>query len=152
MDFETYMKEALCQAEKCLLSCDVPVGCVIVTADGKVIGRGYNKREALTDATAHAEVLAIREACTTLDSWRLDDCTLFVTLEPCAMCTGAIINARIPRVVYGAKEPKTGCCGSVINLFEERLAHKPAIYGGICEHECSEILRSFFNNMRKEQA
>ena len=117
MNHEYFMAEALRLAREAVADGDVPVGCVIVR-DGEIIGRGRNRREADSDATAHAEVEAIREACARLDSWRLHGCTLYVTLEPCPMCAGAIINARIEEIRYGAKDDKAGCCGSVLNLFE----------------------------------
>lgn len=140
---ERYMRQALALAGEAAGHADIPVGCVIVK-DGAVIGRGRNRRELLGDATAHAEVEAIREACKALGTWRLTDCDLYVTLEPCPMCAGAIINARVGRVIYGAANPKAGCCGSVIPLFLERFNHRPAVYGGVLENECSEILGLFF--------
>lgn len=140
---ERYMRQALALAGEAAGHEDIPVGCVIVK-DGAVIGRGRNRRELLGDATAHAEVEAIREACKALGTWRLTDCDLYVTLEPCPMCAGAIINARVGRVIYGAANPKAGCCGSVIPLFLERFNHRPAVYGGVLENECSEILGLFF--------
>lgn len=140
---ERYMRQALALAGEAAGHEDIPVGCVIVK-DGAVIGRGHNRRELLGDATAHAEVEAIREACKALGTWRLTDCDLYVTLEPCPMCAGAIINARVGRVIYGAANPKAGCCGSVIPLFLERFNHRPAVYGGVLENECSEILGLFF--------
>jgi len=127
---------------------EVPVGCVIADKDGNIIGRGRNRREELSDATSHAELEAIREACAGIGDWRLDGCTIFVTLEPCPMCAGGIINARIPTVVYGAKDENTGSCGSVINLFEERYGHKPAIFGNVLARESAELLRSFFDKRR----
>ena len=147
MNREYFMAEALCLAREAIGDGDVPVGCVIVK-DGKIIGRGRNRREADRDATAHAEVEAIREACARLGSWRLSDCTLYVTLEPCPMCAGAIINARIKEVRYGAREEKSGCCGSVLNLFEERFNHHPRIYQGPLERECEEVLQAFFQSLR----
>ena len=129
-DREHYMSLALDLARDAAQAGEVPVGCVVVSPEGEVIGRGRNLREETGDASAHAEMLAIREACAHVGNWRLDGCTLYVTLEPCPMCAGAIINARIPTVVYGAKEALTGSCGSVLNLFEERYGHHPAIYGG----------------------
>jgi tRNA(adenine34) deaminase len=125
MDFEKYMKRALELAEEASLLDEVPVGCVITDSDGNIVSEGKNQREGLSDATAHAEILAIREATKTLDRLILADCTIFVTLEPCPMCAGAIINSRIGRVVYGAKEPKSGACSSVINLFENASATSP---------------------------
>ena len=149
MTYEDYMREALALAHSCLPDGDVPVGCVVVDPDGAIIGRGRNRREAANRATAHAEVEAIEQACAALGSWRLTDCTLYVTLEPCPMCAGAIINARIGAVRYGAKEEKSGCCGSVLNLFEERFNHRPRVYGGLLEQECKAVLEQFFQNLRE---
>ena len=147
MNHEYFMAEALRLAREAIADGDVPVGCVIVK-DGQIIGRGRNRREADRDATAHAEVEAIREACARLGSWRLQGCTLYVTLEPCPMCAGAIINARVEEVRYGAKEAKSGCCGSVLNLFEERFNHRPRIYRGPLEQECEGVLQAFFQSLR----
>lgn len=147
-DREFYMALALTLAEEAAAAGEVPVGCVVVGPDGTVIGRGRNLREETGDASAHAEMLAIREACRTLGDWRLEGCALYVTLEPCPMCAGAVINSRIPVVVYGAKDAITGSCGSVLNLFEERYGHKPAIYGGVLKDECTQVLRSFFREIR----
>jgi len=148
MTHEQYMARALELARECLADGDVPVGCVIVSPAGKIIGEGRNRREADASATAHAEVEAISLACQALGSWRLTDCTLYVTLEPCPMCAGAIINARIAEVRYGAREEKSGCCGSVLNLFEERFNHKPRIYGGLLAEESRALLDEFFRNLR----
>jgi len=148
MSHEGYMSRALALARECLADGDVPVGCVIVSPAGKIIGEGRNRREADASATAHAEVEAISMACKALGSWRLTDCTLYVTLEPCPMCAGAIINARIAEVRYGAREEKSGCCGSVLNLFEERFNHKPRIYGGLLAEESRALLDEFFRNLR----
>ena len=147
-DREIYMQEALRLAEEAAACGDVPVGCVIADADGSIIGRGRNRREENRDATAHAEVEAIREACITRGSWRLDDCTLFVTLEPCPMCAGAIINARIPELVFGAREENSGSCGSVIDLFAEKYGHSPKVYTGVCAEESRRLLREFFERRR----
>ena len=147
MDHEFFMGEALALAREAVADGDVPVGCVIVR-DGEIVGRGRNRREADGDATAHAEVEAIRDACARLGSWRLHGCTLYVTLEPCPMCAGAIINARIGEIRYGARDAKAGCCGSVLNLFEERFNHRPRIYEGPLEGECEGILREFFLKLR----
>jgi tRNA(adenine34) deaminase len=138
-----FMNAALTLAQGAGEGGDVPVGCVIVK-DGAVIGQGRNRREAAQDATAHAEVEAIRQACAAVGSWHLDGCQLYVTLEPCPMCAGAILNARIATVVYGAASPKSGCCGSVLSLFQEPFNHHPAVYGGLLEEECSRVLRQFF--------
>ena len=148
MDHEIYMHHALDLAKQCIPDGDVPVGCVIVGPDGTIVGEGRNRREADGLATAHAEVEAINMACKTLNSWRLSGCTLYVTLEPCPMCAGAIINARVDEVRYGAKEEKSGCCGSVLNLFEERFNHHPRISGGLLLDECQAVLLEFFKNLR----
>lgn len=140
---ERYMALALALAEEAGEQGDIPVGCVVVR-DGTVIGTGRNCREARGDATAHAEVEAIRAACAALGSWRLEGCDLYVTLEPCPMCAGAMVNARIRRVWYGAQNPKAGCCGSVLALFQERFNHRPQVYGGVLEAECAALLRRFF--------
>ncbi len=147
MDHEFFMGEALALARAAAEDGDVPVGCVIVR-DGEIVGRGRNRREADGDATAHAEVEAIRDACARLGSWRLHRCTLYVTLEPCPMCAGAIINARVEEVRYGVKDEKAGCCGSVLNIFEERFNHRPRIYQGPLEGECEELLQKFFRELR----
>ena len=143
-----WMEKALDLARAAANAGEVPVGCVITDKDGTIIGRGRNRREENGDATAHAEIEAIREACRALGDWRLEGCTLTVTLEPCPMCAGAILNARIPTVVYGAKEPVFGSCGSVIDLFFERYGHTPRVYGGVREQECAALLRAFFAEKR----
>ena len=148
MDREDYMDLALELARKAYDAGEIPVGCVITDASGEVIGRGYNTREETHDATQHAEMEAIREACRSTGDWRLSGCTLYVTLEPCPMCAGGIINSRIPTVVYGAKDENTGSCGSVINLFEERYGHKPALYGGVRAEQSAELLKDFFRKTR----
>ena len=148
MDLEKYMREALALAREAAEAGEVPVGCVVFDEAGEIIGRGRNRREEARDACAHAEVEAIRAACAARGSWNLSGCGLAVTLEPCPMCAGAIINARIPALYYGAKDEKAGCCGSVLNLFEERFNHHPRIYGGVLEAECSALLQSFFQNLR----
>lgn len=137
------MQQALTLAREAALRGDIPVGCVIVQND-VIIGQGRNRRELLGDATAHAELEAIREACQRLGSWRLGGCTLYVTLEPCPMCAGAIINSRIDTVVFGACNPKAGCCGSVLPLFHEKFNHHPTVYGGVLEEQCAQVLRDFF--------
>lgn len=144
---EHYMTQALELAREAMAEGEVPVGCVIVK-DGVVVGRGRNRRETCRTALGHAEIEAIAMACKTLGGWRLKDCALYVTLEPCPMCAGAIVNARIPVVCYGARDDKAGCCGSVLNLFEERFNHKPRVYGGVLEEECAKILQNFFENLR----
>ena len=148
MQREDYMSLALSLAREAAANGEVPVGCVIADADGKVIGRGRNRRQERPDATAHAEVEAIRQACAALGDWRLSGCTLYVTLEPCPMCAGAIINARIPTLVFGAREALTGSCGSVIDLFFENYGHRPAVYGGVLAEECAALLRDFFLGKR----
>ena len=148
MTHEDSMRLSLEEGLLALATGDVPVGCVIVGPDGAVIGRGHNRREADHSALAHAEVEAIRQACEVLGSWRLHGCTMYVTLEPCPMCAGAIINSRIPSVWYGAKDEKTGSCGSVLNLFEERFNHKPALRSGLLAQECSALLQEFFSSLR----
>ena len=152
MEYEKYMLEALSLAREAAENGDVPVGCVVVSPSGEIIGRGRNRREENRDATAHAEVEAIRAACAALGAWNLSGCALFVTLEPCPMCAGAIINARISTVVYGAKEENTGSVGRVINMFEERHGHKPAVYGGVLRDECARVLRSFFDGLRRRDS
>lgn len=148
MKHEQYMSLALELAKQCIPDGDIPVGCVIVSPDGRVIGEGRNRREADARATAHAEIEAINMACRSAGTWRLTDCTLYVTLEPCPMCAGAIINARIAEVRYGAREEKSGCCGSVLNLFQERFNHHPRIYGGVLAEECRAVLTDFFRHLR----
>lgn len=148
MDHEKYMRAALELAREAAENGEVPVGCVVASPEGGIIGRGRNRREEGRDATAHAEIEAIRAACAALGTWNLSGCALFVTLEPCPMCAGAIINSRISTVVYGAKEPYSGSVGSVINLFEERYGHRPAVYGGVLKDECASLLRSFFEDLR----
>ena len=145
---EEYMALALELAREAASQGEVPVGCVIADADGKVIGRGRNRRRELADATAHAELEAVRAACAALGDWRLTGCTIYVTLEPCPMCAGAIINSRIPVLVYGAKEPLSGSCGSIIDLFWENYGHRPEIYAGVLEADCAAVLRDFFKGKR----
>ena len=147
MTDEEYMREALALAREAAAEGEVPVGCVITDGE-RIVGRGRNRRETAKNALSHAELEAIDEACRTLGGWRLWQCTLYVTLEPCPMCAGAIINARVPVVVYGAKEPNFGSCGSVLNLFEERYGHHPAIYGGVLSDDCADVLRAFFGGLR----
>ena len=148
MDHEHYMRMALDLAREAAAAGEVPVGCVIADADGRVIGRGRNRREEASDASAHAEIEAIREAGEALGSWRLDGCTLYVTLEPCPMCAGAIINARVPALVFGAADAVSGSCGSVIDLFFERYGHHPQVLGGVLGEESAELLRAFFSALR----
>ncbi len=144
---EAYMREALELARSCLSTGDVPVGCVI-ECGGRIIARGRNRREAAFDATAHAEVEALREASAALGRWRLSDCTMYVTLEPCPMCAGAILNARIGTLVYGARDDKAGACGGVFDLFSERVLYRPRVYAGVLREPCAEILGEFFRTMR----
>ena len=142
------MRQALALAEEAAGHGDVPVGCVVVK-DGAVIGRGCNRREERGDAVAHAEVEAIRQACRAVGGWNLHDCALYVTLEPCPMCAGAIINARVGTVCYGARDEKAGACGSVLDLFAERFNHRPRVYGGVLKEACAALLQDFFHNLRK---
>ena len=151
MDLNKYMHYALDLAREAAAEGEVPVGCVVISPSGEIIGRGRNRREELPDATAHAEVEAIRAACAAMGTWNLSGCALFVTLEHCPVCTGAMINSRISTVVYGAKEPNTGSVGSVINLFEERYGHRPAVYGGVLGQECSAVLAAFFEDLRRSK-
>ena len=139
------MRLAITEAERALAHDDVPVGAVILGPSGEILGRGHNERELLQDPSAHAEMLAIREAADAVGSWRLLDTTLYVTLEPCAMCAGAIVLARIPTVVYGTADPKAGAAGSVLDILAEpRLNHRPAVQGGVLADECAGLLRAFF--------
>ncbi len=145
---EKYMKEALRQAKKAAALGEVPIGCVIVYED-KIIGRGYNRRNTDKSTLSHAEITAIRKASRIIGDWRLEDCTLYVTLEPCQMCSGAIIQARIPRVVMGCRNPKAGCGGSVLNILQEpAFNHQAQITEGILEEECSKMLTDFFKELR----
>lgn len=145
-----YMKEALKEAEKAFLIDEVPVGCVIVRED-KIIARGHNQREKLKSSLAHAEILAIQKACKKLKSWRLEDCVMYITLEPCCMCSGAIIQSRIPRVIYGAYDYRFGAHKSIVNLFDVRFNHTVDIRGGCLEEECSSLLKSFFKELRNKK-
>ena len=149
MDDFTYMEEALALAQEAFADGEVPVGCVIVR-DGRIVGRGRNRRETGKSALAHAECEAISDACRNLGGWRLWDCTLYVTLEPCPMCAGAIINARIPKVIFGASDAKCGACGSVCDLFSMEFNHHPEVTRGIREEECRGLLTEFFLNLREE--
>lgn len=147
MDERVYMEEALRLAQQAYEDGEVPVGCVIVR-NGQIVGRGRNRRETGRTALGHAEIEAIGQACENLGGWRLWDCTLYVTLEPCPMCAGAIINARIPRVVYGARDEKCGACGSVCNLFSMDFNHRPVAQSGLMEEEASRLLTQFFQDLR----
>lgn len=145
---EKYMKEAIKQAKKAAAAGDVPIGCVIVK-DDRIIARGYNKRNAKKTTLAHAELLAIEKASKKLGDWRLEECTMYITLEPCQMCAGAIVQARIPRVVVGAMNKKAGCAGSVLDLFQvEAFNHQVELEKGILEEECSSMLSVFFKELR----
>ena len=145
---ERFMKEALKQAKKAIDNGDVPIGCVIVM-DGKIIARGYNKRNAKKTTLAHAELIAIEKASKKVGDWRLEDCVMYITLEPCQMCAGAIVQARIPKVIVGAMNKKAGCAGSILNLFQvEAFNHQVEFEHGVLEDECSEMLSDFFKNLR----
>lgn len=149
---ERYMKEAIKQAKKAYALEETPIGCVIVY-ENKIIARGYNKRNLKGNTLAHAEIAAINKASKVLGDWRLEECTLYVTLEPCPMCAGAIIQARIPRVVVGSMNPKAGCAGSVVNLLQmEGFNHKAELTTGILGEECSRLMSDFFRELRKKKS
>ena len=149
---EKFMREAKKQAMKAYALREVPIGCVIVY-EGKIIARGYNRRNTDKNTVSHAEINAIRKASKKLGDWRLEGCTLYVTLEPCQMCAGAIIQARVDRVVIGSMNPKAGCAGSVLNLLEmDGFYHKAEVTRGVLEEECSSMLSGFFKELRKEKA
>ena len=148
MDHEGYMRQALDLAREAAVRGEVPVGCIIVQGD-RVVGRGRNRRKEKQHTQSHAEMEAIQQANEALGSWRLDECTLYVTLEPCPMCAGAILNARIPRVYYGARDREMGACGGVLNLFMEDFPQRPALVGGILEEQCRGVLTDFFRQLRK---
>ena len=151
-DKKKYMELALEEANKALKQDEVPIGAIVIDPDGKVIGKGYNRRELDQDATQHAEMIAIREACKNIGLWRLIDCSLFVTLEPCPMCAGAIINSRIKDVYFGAMDPKAGACGSVVDLFSvEKFNHHPHVIRGLFQEKSSQMLKDFFREIRKKQ-
>ena len=146
---EKYMKEALKQAKRAYALGEVPIGCVIVH-EGKIIGRGYNRRNTDKSTLAHAEITAIRKAGRIIGDWRLEDCTIYITLEPCQMCAGAIVQARIPEVVIGCMNPKAGCGGSILNILEHpQFNHQAAVTRGILEQECSDMLKLFFTELRE---
>lgn len=148
---EKFMKEAIRQAKKAQAIGDVPIGCVIVSQD-RIIARGYNKRNKEKTVLAHAELLAMRKACRHTGDWRLEDCTMYITLEPCQMCAGAIVQARIPRVVIGSMNAKAGCAGSILNILEmEQFNHQCQVTRGVLEEECSTMLSDFFAQLRKRQ-
>ena len=148
---ESFMKQAVKQAKKAYDKLETPIGCVIVHED-KIIARGYNKRNMKKNTLAHAEILAINKASKVLGDWRLEDCTMYVTLEPCPMCAGAIVQARIPRVVIGSMNPKAGCAGSVLNLLQQDgLNHQVEVTKGVLAEECSGLMTSFFRELRKKK-
>ena len=147
---EVFMREALNEAYKAYEINEVPIGAVIVRK-GEIVGRGFNQKETLKDATLHSEITAIKEACKNLGGWRLPGCTMYVTLEPCPMCAGAIVNSRIERLVIGAKDLKTGACGSVLDITNnQKLNHQPKVLFGVLEKECTIILQDFFIKLRKK--
>ena len=148
---EKYMKEAIRLAKKAYALEEVPIGCVIVY-EGKIIGRGYNRRTIDHNVIAHAEMQAIKKACKKMNDWRLEDCTMYVTLEPCQMCSGAIVQSRMKKVVIGCMNPKAGCAGSILNLLQvERFNHQVEFEHGVLEEECSTILQNFFKQLRKKK-
>lgn len=148
---EKYMKEAIRQAHKAWKLDEVPIGCVIVK-DGKIIARGYNRRNTDKNTLAHAELQAIKKASRVLKDWRLEECTMYITLEPCQMCAGAIVQARIPKVVIGSRNPKAGCAGSILNLLQvPQFNHQVELTEGILEEECSSMLSNFFKELRKRR-
>ena len=149
MEDSVFMDEAIALAKEAAAEGEVPVGCVVVL-NGEIVGRGRNRRETGKTALGHGEMAAIAEACRNLGGWRLWECTLYVTLEPCPMCAGAIINARISRVVYGASDAKCGACGSVCDLFSMKFNHHPVVEKGVREAECTALLQGFFQNLRLE--
>ena len=148
MTHEDYMNQALTLAREAAAHGEVPVGCVIVR-DGNIIGRGRNRREEKQAVSSHAEMEAMAQANEALGSWRLEDCELYVTLEPCPMCAGAILNARVRRVFYGARDRAMGACGGVLNLFMEDFPHHPQLVGGILAEDCQTVLSAFFKELRK---
>lgn len=149
---EYWMREAIAEARKAQAIREVPIGAVIVR-DGAIVGRGHNLRETTLDPTAHAEMIAIRQASEALGAWRLLDCRLYVTLEPCPMCAGAIVQSRVPQVVYGTADPKAGCAGTLMNLLqEERFNHRTDVIAGVLQEECAALLSDFFRGLRRERA
>ncbi len=145
---EEMMEKALALASRAALLGEIPVGAIVISPDGEIIGEGYNKRELLQSPTAHAEILAIEQAAKELGTRRLTDCTLYVTLEPCPMCAGAIMNAGLKRLVYGAFDEKNGACASVVTLFDEKFTHIPLVRSRILEKRCADVLSSFFKDLR----
>lgn len=151
MQDEHFMKLAIAEAKKAEALKEVPIGAVLVH-DGKVIAKGYNLRETTQRSITHAEILVIDKACEALQTWRLEEAILYVTLEPCPMCAGAIIQSRIKKVVYGAKDPKAGCAGTLMNILQDsRFNHQTEVASGIMEEECGELLSSFFRNLRQQK-
>ncbi|NBI06341.1 tRNA adenosine(34) deaminase TadA [Senegalia massiliensis] len=145
-----FMKKALKQAEIAYQKEEVPIGCVIVK-DGKIIASAYNMREELNDPTAHAEIIALQDASEILGGWRLTGCTMYVTIEPCAMCAGAIVNSRIDKLIIGSMDKKAGACGSILNIVQnDKLNHRVEMITGIMEQECSNIMKNFFKDLRKK--
>lgn len=142
-----FMEQAIVEAEKAARIGEVPVGAVIVR-NGEIIARGHNLCESRKDATLHAEIVALRSACEAVGGWRLNDCDIYVTLEPCMMCSGALLNSRIRRIYFGAYDIKNGACGSVCDVGNMGFTHKPEIYGGICQDDCAELLSVFFSDRR----
>ena len=148
---EKYMKEAVRQAKKAYALGEVPIGCVIVY-DGRIIGRGYNRRTIDKNVLAHAEIAAIRKACKKMGDWRLEDCTMYVTLEPCQMCSGAIVQSRMKKVVIGCMNPKAGCAGSILNLLQmEAFNHQVELEVGVLGEECSQMMKRFFQELREKK-
>lgn len=149
---EKYMRAAIGQARKAEAIGEVPIGCVIVYEE-KIIARGYNRRTIDKNVLSHAEIIAIKKACKKIGDWRLEGCTMYVTLEPCPMCAGAIVQARIPRVIIGCMNPKAGCAGSVLDLLhEEGFNHQVEMENGVLEEECSRLMKDFFKNLREKKA
>lgn len=152
LDDEKYMREALAEAQKAYDQEEVPIGAVLVDEDGAVVARGHNRRESWHDATAHAELIAIQQACRDLGRWRLSGLTLYVTIEPCPMCAGAIVMSRVDRVVYGSTDAKAGACESVFNIpGHERLNHRPEMTAGVLQAECADIMKRFFKRQREQR-
>ena len=150
MDHDFFMREAIQEAQKAAILDEVPIGCVIVY-EGRIIGRGHNQRNSRKNALCHAEIAAINEACGVIGDWRLEGCTLYVTIEPCPMCAGAIIQARIPHVVFGTRNQKAGCAGSILNLLQESaFNHQADITDGILHDECAALMRFFFSRLRQK--
>lgn len=148
---EKYMKEAIKQAKKAYKIGEVPIGCVIVYQD-KIIGRGYNRRTIDKNTIAHAEMMAIKKASKKMDDWRLEDCTMYVTLEPCQMCSGAIVQSRMKKVVIGCMNPKAGCAGSILNLLQmEEFNHQVELEIGVLQEECSDLMKQFFKELREKK-